>query len=201
MKDKRYSRYKRDDVLAQLAIYANKLKVQIVQGSMPKSGGYSLSLIRLDTGERLRCICLGRSSDWYHYSLNCPEWDHGITAIVAQTHDSCVPVPVLTMDEFKWYSAGKINPVYGPLQPPAGLAKGETPDDLFEHARRTEYGHNILIGALMCGRDDAFARLATFKPSTQRRIRAELARFRRRRPGRPLAVAPDPQSHGLKIVS
>ena len=36
MKDKRYSRYKRDDILAQLVLYENKLKVQIVRGSMPK---------------------------------------------------------------------------------------------------------------------------------------------------------------------
>lgn len=198
MKDKRYSRYKRNDVLAQLVLYQNKLKVQVVRNS---NEGYSLSLIRLDTSERLRCIILGRSSDWYKYSLNCYEWDHGITAIVCATHDSCVTVPVLAMDDFMWYTPEKINPVYGPLQPPEGLAKDETPNDLFERGRRTQYGHNMLMGALMCRRDDALARLATFKPSTQRRIRAELARLRKRRPGRPLSVSPDPATIELKIVS
>jgi hypothetical protein len=62
MKDKSYSRYKRNDVLVQLVLYQNKLKVQIVRNSMV---GYSLSLLRIDTGERLRCIILGKSSDWY----------------------------------------------------------------------------------------------------------------------------------------
>lgn len=197
MKDKRYSRYKRDDILTQLVIYQNKLKVQVVQGSMV---GYSLTIIRIDTGERLRCIILARSSDWYKFSLNCPEFEHQITAIVSATHDSCVPVPVLAMDAFLWYTPEKINPLYGPLEPKLDKDKNAIPDR-FESARRTEYGHNILIGALMVGRDDAFNRLATFKPSTQRRIRAELTRLRRRRPGRPLGVAPDPHPTGLKIVS
>lgn len=198
MKDKRYSRYKRNDILAQLVLYQNKLKVQVVQGSMV---GYSLSLLRLDkNGERLRCIILGRSSDWYKYSLNVWEWDHGIEAIICAVHDSCVPVPVLAMDVFDWWTALAIDGQFGPLEPKLDKDKNAIPDE-FERARRTEFGHNILLGALMCGRDDAFNRLATFKPSTQRRIRAELTRLRRRRPGRPLGVSPDPQPAELKIVS
>ena len=104
------------------------------------------------------------------------------------------------MNEFTWYTAEKINPIYGPLEPKFDQDEKPIPDK-FEVARRTEFGHWILIGALMCGRDDAFARLVTFKPSTQRRIRAELTKLRRRRPGRPLGVSPDPVPTDLENVS
>jgi hypothetical protein len=111
-----------------------------------------------------------------------------------------VPVPVLAMDVFDWYTAEKITDRYGPLEPKFDTNKNPIPDK-FETARRTEAGHSILLGALMCGRDDAFARLATFKPSTQRRIRAELTKLRKRRPGRPLGVSPDPIDGKLTLVS
>jgi len=104
------------------------------------------------------------------------------------------------MDVFNWYTPEKINPLFGPLEPKLDKDNNLIPDQ-FEQARRTQYGHNMLIGALMCRRDDAFARLATFKPSTQRRIRAELAKLRKRRPGRPLGVAPDPDPGKLTLVS
>ena len=45
-----------------------------------------------------------------------------------------------------------------------------------------------LIGALMCGRPDAFKRLETMRPSTRLRIEAEVRRLHMRRRGRPLKV-------------
>ncbi len=127
MKDKRYSRYKRDDILTQLVLYQNKLKVQVIKQSMV---GYSLSLIRLDTSERLRCIILTKSSDWYRYSLNCSVWEHDITAIACATHDSCVPVPVLAMDDFMWYTSEKINPLFGRPGRPLGVSPDPEPGKL-----------------------------------------------------------------------
>jgi hypothetical protein len=184
----RYSRYKRRDVWEQLVrIQQNtRLNTTIVSDSII---GSSVSLIR--DGKKLRAVVLARASDWYRYSLNCvEEWNHGITAIVCGTHDSCVPVPVLAMDTRRWYEPNVMRTLHGTLAPKLDTNKKLIPDK-FDHARKSQYGHNMLIGALMCEKDEAFARLKTFEPSTQRRIRAKLVALGRRRPGHPLVVAPD----------
>lgn len=94
-KERRYTQYKQEDVFIQLLHYASVLKIQVLGGTVV---GYSVSLIRLDTSERLRAVILARSSDWYRLSLNYPLWDHGITAVVCGTHDSCINRPVLALD-------------------------------------------------------------------------------------------------------
>lgn len=187
MKEGRYSQYKRRDVWEQLVrIQHNpRLNTAVVADSIV---GSSVSLIR--DGKKYHAVVLARASDWYKYSLNCrDEWNHGITAIVAGTHDSCVPVPVLAMDTRRWYEPFDMRKRYGPLAPKLDANKKLIPDK-FDQARKSQYGHNMLIGALMCEKDEAFARLKTFEPSTQRRIRAKLVALGRRRPGHPLVVAP-----------
>ena len=187
MKERRYSQYKQRDVLEQLCrIQQNaRLNIQIVPNSIFQS---SVSLIR--DGKEYRAVVLARASDWYKYSLNCiEEWGHGINAIVCGTHDSCVPVPVLAMDRRRWYEPNAMRTLHGSLAPKLDANKNLIPDK-FDQARKSHYGHNMLIGALMCEKDEAFARLKTFKPSTQRRIRAEIVALGRRRPGHPLGVSP-----------
>ena len=187
MPERRYSQYKRRDVWEQLArIQQNaRLNTSIISESY---FGSSVSLIR--DGKKCRAVVLARASDWYKYSLNCQvEWNHGITAIVCGTHDSCVPVPVLAMDTRRWYEPNVMRKIYGDLAPKLDASKKLIPDK-FDQARKSQYGHNMLIGALMCEKDEAFARLKTFEASTQRRIRAKLVALGRRRPGHPLVVAP-----------
>ena len=196
-KERRYTKYKQSDVWNMLANLESALKVQVVRRT---AHGSSLSLLRLDTGERLRAVILARSSDWYSYSLNC--WDHGITAIVCGTHDSCVNVPVLAMDTMKWYEAGKMRKIFGNLQPQFD-ANDKLIPDAFDQARKSHYGHNMLIGALMCGREDARARLQSLPDSTRYRIEIEVVQLHTRRQGRPLEVSPDPAGGkpDLSIVS
>jgi len=182
--ERRYSRYTQADVWLQLAHYQERLKVEIVYGSVSASG---VSLVRLDQGKKYRAVVLARASDWYTYSLNSPEWKHGISAAVVGTHDSCLPVPVLALDTLRWYEPGKMRDIFGPLQPTLD-ANGKPIADRFDEARRTHYGHNMLIGALMCGREDALARLQTLPERTRFRIEAELRRLHHRRVGRPLAL-------------
>lgn len=185
-KERRYTRYKQTDVWNMLANLESALKVQVYRGT---AHGSSVSLLRLDTNERLRVVILARSSDWYTYRLNC--WDHGITAIVCGTHDSCVNVPILAMDTMKWYEAGKMRGIFGPLQPTLD-ANGKPIPDTFDQARKSHYGHCMLIGALMQGREDARARLQSLPDSTRYRIEVEIVKLHTRRQGRPLEVAPDP---------
>lgn len=185
-KERRYTKFKQIDVWNMLANLESALKVQVFRKT---AHGSSVSLLRLDTNERLRAVILARSSDWYTYRLNC--WDHGITAVVCGTHDSCINVPILAMDTMKWYEAGKMRGIFGTLQPTLD-AHGKLVPDTFDKARKSHYGHNMLIGALMMAREDAIARLQAMPDSTRYRIESELIRLHSRYRGRPLEVAPDP---------
>lgn len=199
-KERRYTRYKQTDVWNMLINLESALKIQAIRGT---AHGSSLSLIRLDTGERLRAVILARSSDWYTYRLNCTsQWDHGITACVCGTHDSCIDAPVLALDTMRWYKPKEMRAIFGTLQPQLN-ANGKLIPDTFDKARKSHYGHNMLIGALMCGLPEAFARLEAMADSTRYRIEAELVRLHTRKQGRPLEVAPDPTGGqtSLSIVS
>ena len=178
-KERRYTKYKQEEVYIQFLHYASTLKVQVLAGTVH---GYSVSILQLDSSERLRAVILARSSDWYKFSLNYPLWDHGCNAVVCGTHDSCVPVPVLALDAMKWYGAKKMRDIFGPID-----------SESFDRARKSHYGHCMLIGALMCGRDDARTKLQSMEPSTRYRIESELRQLHTRRQGHPLVVGPDPQ--------
>jgi hypothetical protein len=196
-KERRYTRYKQADVWNTLINLESALKVQVIRRSVH---GSSVSLMRLDKqpNERYRAVILARSSDWYSYRLNCTsQWEHGITAVICGTHDSCLKIPVLALDAMKWYDPLKMRMLFGPLQPTFDADDHLIPDQ-FDHARKSHYGHNMLIGALMCGREDALARLNAMRPSTRYRIEAELLRLHTRRQGRPLEVASDPESRKTK---
>jgi|SRR5256885_11885301 len=197
-KERRYSRYKQADVYNQLMQSETALNIQLVPNSVV---GHSVSLLRLNqNGKRYRAVILARSSDWYRYSLNAPGWKHGMTAVVCGTHDSCLPVHVLALDALKWYEPLKMRKIFGPLQPQYDADDKPIPDQ-FDQARKSHYGHNMLIGALMCNREEAIARLQSLKESTRYRIEAEVRKLRQRRPGRPIEIAPDQLPAELKIVS
>ena len=188
MPERRYSKYKFEDVWRQLLRYQQQLGVTLVENSVH---GYTVSLLATRPGkgkEEYRAVILARSSDWYEWSLNNVEaYGHKITCIVSGTHDSCVEMPVLALDSFRWYEARKIRDDFGPLQPQFDAQKNFIPD-VFDTKRKTQYGHNMLIGALMCKREDALARLATFKRSTRLRIEAEVRKLHHRRVGHPFTV-------------
>lgn len=195
--ERRYTQYSQHDVWVQLHNFEKALKVQLLGGTIT---GCSISLNRLDTGDRLRAVILARSSHWYTYSLNIAEWKHGITAVVCGTHDSCLPVPVLALDAMKWYEAEKMRTDLGALRPKFDANDKPIPDQ-FDQTRKSHYGHNMLIGALMCNREDAKARLQSLPDRTRFRIEAELRDLHIRRQGRPLVVGPDPQGKAeLSIV-
>jgi len=181
MPERRYSQYKRENVWAALYQLQAQLGVVVHHDSVQ---GQTVSLSR--EGQPYRAVVLARSSDWYYYSLNCLErWHHGIQAVVCGTHDSCLPVPVLALDMMRWYEPQEMR--VKSLAPPTP-GKSGTSTDPFERRRKTQYGHNMLIGALMCGRPDAIKRLESLPQGTRWRIEAKLRKLYMRRPGRPLRV-------------
>lgn len=182
-RERRYSRYQAADVWATLYEQQSHLDVQVYDGTVT---GNCVQLSRRSTGMPYKAVVLARASDWYTYSLNCQDrWKHGITALVCGTHDSCVPVPVLALDQLKWYEPHQLR--IESLAPQSLDANGFV-NDAFDRFRKGHYGHNMLIGALMCGRSDATERLAHMHESTRLRIEAKLRKLHQRRSGKPIAV-------------
>lgn len=135
-------------------------------------------------------VILARSSDYHYYHLA----DHTeLRLVVCGLHDSYVHLPVLEM---------RTNRRYDARETAVSLA---APD--FHHIRRTQFGHNILVGALVYQDKTAQAFKETLPPSTQRRITKEVQEVQETRyRGRPLAFLTDAEraeigrkiSEGLK---
>lgn len=185
MPERRYSHYKREDVWAQAYHLQAKLDLKILDGTVY---GNSVSIMRPSKKTEYRAVVLARSADWYTYSLNCVDrFRHGIEAVICGTHDSCLEKPVLALDTMRWYEPREMR--LKSLAPPIG-EDGKPIADAFERRRRSHYGHNMLVGALMCRREDALKRLQSLPRSTRLRIEAEIKRLHQRRVGRPLLVWP-----------
>lgn len=182
MHERRYSRYTRDGTLATLYHLRDQVDAYVLDNSVR---GNSVLIVR--SGKQYRAVVLARSSDWYYYSLNCVDtWHHDIRAIACGTHDSCIDIPVFALDTMRWYAAKEARI---PDFTPQTLDEKGRPDDTFARKwQKGHYGHNIFIGALMCGREDALQRLSILAPSTRYRIEAEVRRLHMRRDGKPLAV-------------
>jgi len=176
-KRRRYTRYTRDDTYRALYAHQEQLGIQLVADSVH---GNRLSVKSKKYGE-LDVVVLAKSSQWYLYSFNAMTWKHGIEAAMVGTHDSCLPVRVLAMDSLQWYEPYEIR---------FHIAPSDTPlTDAFERRRKTQYGHNVLLGAFMCGRQDAVDRIMTLKSErTRRRYEAEKRKLLKRRRGRPFKV-------------
>ncbi len=173
---RRYTCYDQADTYRALYAHQDQLEVQIVGGS-----AYSnrITLKTRSYGE-LDAVVLARSSDWYHYSLNAMTWKHQLQAAVVGTHDSCLPVRVLAMDSMVWYEPYEIR---------FRIALPDPPEpDPFEKRRKTRYGHNVLLGAFICGRADAVERVMKLPDRTRWRYEALKRKLLKRRRGRPFKV-------------
>ena len=193
MPERRYSRYQRRDVWSQMFHHPARLGLEIVADSVH---GNSLTIIRLKDEKGNACrqehraVILSRSSDWYVYSLNCTDrFLHGITCVIAGTHDSCIDRSVLALDTMRWHAPLKVRDDFGKLAPTLD-ANNKPVSDTFDQARKTQYGSNMLLGALMQKRPDALARLATLPPSTRLRYERKMRKLARRRVGHPFVVWP-----------
>jgi len=182
--ERRYARYRHEDVL--MTVYQMQRPPSSIPLKVYNNTVTSRSVMVSYKGKEYHAVILARSSDWYRFSLNCTErWHHDITAALVGTHDSCLPIPCWACDTIQWYQPLALRMEIA-LQ---SLDEKGNPNDAFEEFRRTHYGHNIFIGALMCGRLDARQRLVKLPASTRFRIEAKLRRLRNRRQGRPLKVS------------
>jgi hypothetical protein len=135
--------------------------------------------------EETKAVVLARSSDYYHYHL---ETRAQFDLIVCGLHDAYCLLPVLEM---------RTNMRYSPGQTSYDM---KSPD--FERVRKSEYGHNIFVTALVKGDQGALSFLKTLKPSTRNRIRREVSDLQHKvYHGRPLAfmTLEERMALGLKI--
>lgn len=108
-------------------------------------------------------VVLARSSDYYYYHLDDKEDTGELGLVICGLHDSYLQLPVWEL---------RSNKRYGARETSIDMA---SPD--FEHARKTQLGHTILLGALHNGDKTASAFLEALKKRQERsywRIRAEV---------------------------
>ncbi len=173
LEQRRFTGYSHVDVLTQ-TLLGLASGLEIVRGT-----SYTRYTAQVTyQGQRYEAVFLGRSSDWYRYSLNLTPEAQRLTLVVAGTHDSCVPLPVYALDQKKWHAAKTTRYPLWPASRPG----------ISERFRKTRYGHAMLVGGLLCGLPEAQQRLLSLPPRTQERIHAEVNRFARRRRGRPLKL-------------
>jgi hypothetical protein len=180
---RRYCKYSYEDTQRALQQQQKHLGVRVLPGSA-STNGRRIRVYSEKHRRELWTIILARSSEWYRFNLNT--YDCGIEAAIVGTHDSCISVPVLAMDSLEWYDAHKTR-FEQSLPPSPDLSLPDRPDR-FDRLRRSHYGHNVLVGALIVGRKEAVDRLMTFPERTRYDIEAEVKRLRHRRPGRPLKL-------------
>lgn len=130
-------------------------------------------------------VVLAKSSDYYRYHLaDHPEF----SLVICGLHDSYLHLPV-------WET--RTNRRYDARETAVALT---SPD--FVQVRRTQFGHHILLGALINGDATAKAFLAGLPVRTQSRIRREVDQAQHTRyRGRPLAFLTEAkrQEIGSKI--
>jgi hypothetical protein len=101
-------------------------------------------------------VILAKSSEYHYYHL---ENRIELKLVICGLHDSYLHLPVWEMRSNKRY-------------PPRETAVSIN-DPGFDKIRRTQFGHNILLGALVCGDQDAISFVKDLKHPTGWRIRNE----------------------------
>ena len=103
-----------------------------------------------------QAVVLAKSSDYDHYHLdNHPDFK----LVICGLHDSYLHLPVWEMRTNRRYKARE-------------TAVAITDAD-FDHLRRTQFGHHILVAAVAKGDPDALAFIEKLPPRTRSRIRRE----------------------------
>ena len=173
--ERAYKRYKLEEALALFHQTHQRLGLEIVPGS---TVGRTYLARHQELG-LIRLLVLGRSSEWYSYRLNT--YADNIDAVVCATHDSCLPIPVFALDT----PGSHYKPLATRYHPLSKIPM---------HFFRTERGHKMLLGALMCRLPEAEQVLSSFPRSTRYHIELEVKQLLLRRRGRPIAGAVAPVS-------
>ncbi|MBA2681321.1 MAG: hypothetical protein H0U76_23335 [Ktedonobacteraceae bacterium] len=161
----------RREILSVFTSSASTTGLHLVSEGPAHSHRITVKSTRHGREEFFKAVLLGRSSEWYHYRLNVFGVVQGIELVVCGTHDSCIPLPVWSVDEAKSYTPGET------AIPLADLA---TPK-----IRGTKYGSLLLVAALLSGKAEALTLLndPSFPRSTRYRYHAKVRQYATLKPG------------------
>jgi hypothetical protein len=207
---RRYRLYAVGELLMFILEASDDYPLQLVENTLVHRRAQKA--VRVDVmwyATRYRAMILTRTSDWYRFSLHLYAQSE-VELLIVGTHDSCVPLPVLSFDALQpeetregvaikypsedgkgVYAISSVPKAYEPKQLRWNLAT------MSETFRRTEYGHAMLVGGLMCKLPEADQRLAAITSKYARlRVNREVTRLHHRRPGRPIKI--EAWSHASK---
>lgn len=173
----RYTRYSYEEVFSLLISRAGRTNVSVIHASPAQGRRITIRYQRDGHDEERVAVILGRSSDWYRYRLNVFAEFEGIQWVVAGTHDSCLGVPVWSVEEER---------LYQPYETCIPFS------DLLANPRltHTEFGHKLLFGGMMCGLSEARQVAAqVLKRSARFKLERDVKKFTHRRRGRQLRIS------------
>ena len=166
----------RREILSMLTSSAFTTGIHLVSEGPGHSHRLTVRSTRNEETHEFNAVLLVRSSQWYTYRLNVFGQVQGIELIVCAEHDSCVPVPVWSVEEAKIYQEGET------VIPLTELAKREI--------RGTKYGSLLFVAALLSSKPEVLSILAdpTFPRSTRYRYQAKARQYANLKPGVKLKI-------------
>ena len=175
----RYTRYSYEEVFSLLISRARRTQVSVVHASPAQGRRITIRYQRDRHDEERVAVILGRSSDWYKYRLNVYAEFEGIQWVVAGTHDSCLGVPVWSVEQEQLYEPYETSVPFSDLLTNPRL-------------RHTEFGHKLLFGGMMCGLPEARQVAAeVLRRSARFQMERDVRQFTHRRRGRQLRISAD----------
>ena len=178
----RYTRYSYAEVFSLLISRSRRTKVFVEHASDEQGRRITIHYQRDGHDEYREAALLGRSSDWYRHRLNVYAELEGIQWVVAGTHDSCLPVPVWSVEEEKLYEPHETRVPFSELRSN-------------ERFRHTSFGHQLLLGGMMCNLPEARAAAAELKDTARFAMERNVRRYSHRRRGRQLKISSEQGEH------
>ena len=166
----------RQELLSMLHSSAFTTGIHLVSEGPGHSHRITIKSTRNEAPQFFTAVLLIRSSDWYKYRLNVFGQVQGIELVVCGEHDSCVPIPVWSVEDAKIYQEGETT------TPLVELVKREK--------RGTKYGSLLFVAALLSGKQEVLSILSDpdFPRSTRYRYQAKARTYANLKPGIKLKI-------------
>jgi len=150
-----------EQVAAQLRLQLDAMDLQLVR-SLPH---YKYVLRDGREGKELLARCL--PDTWSLYAQRLFPAASEVDVLIVQSHNAVVPLPVLSLEDGRYYHAGSVPPIGRP-----------------DRVRRNEREKRLLISMLALGLEAGEQALAAMSPRSRKRYQAWLGACLKPRPGR-----------------
>lgn len=166
----------RREILSMLNSSAFTTGIHLVSEGPGHSHRITIKSTRNKETHFFNAVLLVRSSEWYTYRLNVFGQVQGIELVVCAEHDSCLPLPVWSVEDATIYQEGETT------TPLVELVKREI--------RGTKYGSLLFIAALLSGKQEVLSILSdpSFPRSTRYRYKAKARQYANLKPGIKLKI-------------